>query len=176
MKKLLTFILAVVLLVPAIAFAEVDWTGMTVEDIQDEINRARAEILTRDIKTDEKGTVILDANGIVVSITSAEVKDSYDGTKYLSLKFTAVNNSSEAVGFRTDKVYLNGWEISGSISASLDAGMKAKKEDNFYSIDVDADVSSYEELEELKLIMLTYDANTYITKTNDIECTVYFNK
>ena len=52
--------------------------------------------------------------------------------------------------------------------------MKARKEDSFYDVDIDADVSSYEDLEELKLIMHTYDSNTYMTKTNDIECTVYF--
>jgi len=175
MKKLLCVLFVLILLLPVVGMAEIDWNGMPVEEIQAEINKARAEILTREIKTDKKGTVILDADGVVVSITKAEIKKSYDNTCYLQLSFTVVNNSNENIGFRTDKVYLNGWEISGSISASLDAGMKSRKEDNFYHVDADADVSSYEDLEELKLVMLTYDANTYRTKTNNIECVVYFN-
>lgn len=174
MKKMLCVLFVLILALPVVAMAEINWQGMSVEEIQAEINKARAEILTREVKSDEKGTVILDADGVVVSITKVEIKESYDGTHYLKISFTVVNNSNESVGFSTDKVYLNGWEISGSISASLDAGMKARKEDSFYEVDIDADVSSYEDLEELKLIMLTYDANTYMTKTNDIECTVYF--
>lgn len=174
MKKLLCVLFVLILSLPVVAMAEIDWKGMSVEEIQAEINKARAEILTREIKSDEKGTVILDADGVVVSITKVEIKESYDGTHYLHISFTVVNNSNESVGFRTDKVYLNGWEIGGSISANLDAGMKARKEDSFYDVDLDADVSCYEDLEELKLVMLTYDANTFWTKTNDIECTIYF--
>ena len=174
MKKLLCVLFVLILSFPIVAMAEIDWKGMSVEEIQAEINKARAEIFTREIKSDEKGTVILDADGVVVSITKVEIKESYDGTHYLHLSFDVVNNSNESVAFRTDKVYLNGWEISGWISANLDAGMKARKEDSFYDVDIDADVSSYEDLEELKLIMHTYDSNTYMTKTNDIECTVYF--
>lgn len=175
MKKLFSILFVLLLLCPT-ALAEIDWTGMTAEEIQTEINRARAEIVTRDIKTDEKGTVILDTDGITVSITSAEVLQNYDGTYRLLLKYTAANTLSTPIGFTVDKVYLNGWEICGLVTATLEGGMKARKEDSFYSVDVDADVSSYEDIEDLKFIMHTYDPDTYHRKTEDIECTVYFNK
>lgn len=174
MKKLLCVLLALLLSLPVASMAEINWKDMPAEEIQAEIDKARAEILTRDIKSDEKGTIILDADGLVVSITKVEVLQTWDGSYNLKLSFTVVNNADEGVGFRTDKVYLNGWEISGSIFSSLDSGMKARQEENFYDVDIDADVSSYEDLEELKLVLLTFDADTYQTKTPKMECTIYF--
>lgn len=174
MKKLFSLILLVALLIPTYALAEIDWTGMDVATIQTEIDRARAEILTRDIKTSEKGTILLEADGLVVKMTEFAVEKSWDGTYTLRLNYTVANNSDKPMGFRTDTCYLNGWEVGGSLYSNLEAGKKAKEEASFYNIDVDAEVSSLEELEELEMTMLTFDPNTYMTETDDIKVTVYF--
>ena len=174
MKKMFSIFLILALLIPAMAFAEIDWTGMDSSTIQMEIDRARAEILTRDIKTSDKGTIILDSDGLVVKLTDFSVEKSWDDTYTLKLNYTVANNSDKPMGFRTDSCYLNGWEVSGSLYSNLEAGKKAKEEESFYNVDVDAEVSSIEELEELEMTMLTFDPNTYMTETDGIKVTVYF--
>lgn len=174
MKKLLSMLLVLVLLLPTMALAEIDWTGMDAATIQMEIDRARAEILTRDIKLPEKGTVLVDADGVVVTLTSAAVEKSWDGSYGLVLNYTVANNSDKAMGFRDDDCYINGWKVSGSISSSLEAGKKAKESATIYHIDVDADVTTIEEIEELQITFLTFDASTFMTETNDIQTTIYF--
>lgn len=176
MKRFLCALLIVVILLPVVAMAEISWTNMTVEEIQAVIDSARSEIVTREIKTDAKGTVILDADGLVVTITKAEIKQSYDKSYYLTVSYTAVNNSNIKIGFMVDKLYLNGWEVSSLVYCDLDAGMKVRDEFTMYSVDVNADVSSYDDLEELKLVMHTFDADTFMTLSSDIQCTIYFNK
>lgn len=176
MKKIIVTLLTIVMALPALAIAEIDWAGMDVSAIQTEIDRARAEILSRDIKTAEKGTVLMDSDGLVVVLTSAEVSKSRDESIKLTLNYTVANNSDTAIAFTTNKCYLNGWEVSTLMSTSLDAGKKAKDDCDFYHIDVDADVNSYEDLEELQITFHTYNPETYHTITKDIECTIYFNK
>lgn len=170
------FVCFLILMLPVLALADIDWSSMTVEEIQNTIDSGRAEILTREIKTDEKGTVILDADGIVVSVSSVTVETSYDGSTYLNMKYTVANNSTENMGFSSDKVYLNGWEVSSFLFSSLDAGKKSREESAVYHIDDSADVTSYEDLEELEITCYTFNADNYQQKTKDIKTTLYFNK
>ena len=175
MKKVFCILLAMMCLLPAIASAEINWAGMTVEEIQAEIDHARAEIVTRDIKTPEKGTVILDADGLVVSITSIEFHDDDTVGCCLKINYTMVNNSSTKMGFKFDSVYLNGWKLDAYLSEDIDAGMKARDYDYLFDIEEDADVGSYEDLEELKLIMTTFGPLSFDTITKGIETTIYFD-
>lgn len=174
MKKMFLILLAITVLIPAMTLAEIDWTSMDVASIQTEIDRARSEISTRDIKTAEKGTILVEADGLVVTLTGAAVNPSWDGSYTLTMNYTVVNNSNNAVGFRSEKCYINGWEVSGSIYSDLDAGKKAREEVHIYNIDVDAEVTSIEDIDEIQITFLTFDMNTYMTKTDDIECTIYF--
>ena len=121
-------------------------------------------------------TVLVDADGITVSVKGEpELKDSYDGSKYLVFQVTIVNASTEATGVRTDDCYLNGWKVSSDCSTSLEAGAKVKKELSIYNVDVDAELETLDELEDLKLVFLTFDANTFMTKTGDITTTLTFD-
>ena len=175
MKKLLCILIVLILSLPAIAMAEIDWKGLSVEEIQAEINKARAEIHTREIMTTEKETIILDADGLVVSITKIEIKKKWDDTHDILIYYTVVNNSNKNIGFCTDKAYLNGWDVSNiTMIHTLDAGMKARKDGVLYSVDIDADVNSYDDLEELRLVMHTFDADTFWNITENIDCTIYF--
>lgn len=174
MKKTFAILLALVLLIPAMAFAEIDWSGMDASTIQTEIDRARAEILTRDIKTSENGTILLDADGLIVKLTGYSVEKSWDNSYTLKLNYTVANNSDKPIGFRTDSCYLNGWAVSGALFSSLEAGKKSKEEAIFINIDVEAEVSSAEALEELDMTLLTFDPNTFMTVTDGIKETLYF--
>ena len=170
MKKMLCVLFVLILSLPVVAMAEINWQDMSVEEIQAEINKARAEILTREIKFDEKGTVLLDYDGVVMSITKVEVEKYYDGTHNLKLYFTVVNNTDHYITFQTGDVYLNGWALDGFFTVTLDTGMKAREEPRFYKVDTLADVSSYEDLEELKMELVFFDGRP------NCECTIYFKQ
>ncbi len=176
MKRFLCILLLVLIALPTIAVAEIDWKNMTVDEIQAVIDSARSEIVTREIKTDAKGTIIFEVDGLVVSITKAEIERSYDNTYNLTVSYTAVNNSNKKMGFDIETFYLNGWEVSGLAICDLDAGMKIRDEFTLYAVDAYADVSSYDDLEELKMVMHTFNPDTYMTMRSDIQCTIYFNK
>ena len=90
------------------------------------------------------------------------------------LYVTVVNSSEEAIGIRTDDCYVNGWKIGSSFQTSLEPGMKTKDTITIYSVDEDAEVENLEDLEDIKITFLTFDANTFRTKTMDITTTLTF--
>ncbi len=99
---------------------------------------------------------------------------SYDGTHYIVLNVTVVNSSEEAVGIRTDDCYVNGWKIGAGFQTSLEPGMKTKDTITIYKVDEDAEVEKLEDLEDIKIAFLTFNANTFMTKTMDITTTLTF--
>ena len=173
MKRFFTFILVLVLAFPITVFAT-DYSTMSDDELYEELNLIRAEMVNR-ISSEDEDKVLVDADGITVTLKGEpELKESYDGSKYLVFSVTIVNSSTEVTGVRTDDCYLNGWQVSSDCLAALDAGTKVKSELTIFKVDEDAEVDSIEDLEDLKLVFLTYDANTYVTKTNDISTVLTF--
>ena len=174
MKRFLTFVLVLVLATPNVVFAA-DYSAMSDDELYDELNLIRAEMTKRQSANDED-TVLVDADGITVTLKKGEpeLKEFYDGEKYLVFNVTIVNSSTEATAVRTDDCYLNGWKVSSDCSTSLEPGAKVKEELSIYNVNEDAEVESIEDLEDLKIVFLTYDANSYDTKTSDITTTLTF--
>lgn len=173
MRKIVCFILAMILCVPVCAFAE-DYSSLTVEELYTMIDQAKAELLKRELVEAEKA-VIVDADGISLILTGErELTASYDGTMKLTLDVMVVNSSDKNVGVSIDEIYINGWEESALASFSLAAGKKAKEKIEMYHVDVDADLKAIEELETIEFHCHTYDADSYHSLTKGIVITVQF--
>lgn len=173
MKKTLSILLTLsLLLLPMIASA--DYASMSDDELMVELNQIRAEQVNRALAKEGK-TILAEADGITVTLKGEpEWNESYDGTHYIVLNVTVVNSSENAVGIRTDDCYVNGWKIGSSFITSLEAGMKTKETISIYSVDEDAEVENIEDLEDIKITFLTFDANTLSTKTRDITTTITY--
>jgi len=173
MKKMLSILLALSLMaLPIIGFA--DYASMSDDELMAELNQIRAEMVKRS-QAKEGKTILAEADGITVTLKGEpEWNDSYDGTHYIVLNVTVVNSSEEAVGIRTDDCYVNGWKIGAGFQTSLEPGMKTKDTITIYKVDEDAEVEKLEDLEDIKITFLTFNANTFMTKTMDITTTLTF--
>lgn len=173
MKKLVSvFIVLCLALLPVLSLA--DYAAMSDDELQTELNLIRAEI-TKRAETKEAKEILAESDGITVTLKGDPAfEDGVGGSKKLTLSVTAVNSSDEAVGIRTDEVYINGWKIGTLFSVTLDPGMKKKDEIVFYKVDEEAELEKLEDLEDIKFVFLTFEPNGYKTKTRDIEKTVSF--
>lgn len=173
MKKTLSILLALTLLVlPFVAFA--DYAKMSDDELYAELNLIRAELTKRAAEKEGK-QVLAEADGITVTYKGDPTwKENYDGTHLIVLNVTVVNDSKNAVGIRQDDSYVNGWKISCSFQTSLEPGMKTKDTIVFYKVDEDGDLESLEDLEDIKITFLTFDANSFKTKTKNISTTITF--
>lgn len=174
MKKITTLFLCIVLLFCcAFAYAN-DYSAYSDSDLYKIIDSARAELVNRK-NTSENKPVILDADGLTVTLSGDPVvKESYDGTYKMIINITAVNSSDKDISFTDDDVYLNGWEISGILGGSLSAGKKARMEVTFYEVNLKADVTAADQIEDIEFHLRTYDSETYHDLTEGIISRVVF--
>lgn len=174
MRKAILLLVALVIIVfPLVALA-VDYASMSDYELEAELNAIRAEITKREA-TQETRTILVDVDGITVTLKDGPVwNKSYDGTHYISYYVTVVNSSKDAIGIRTDDCYLNGWKIHSEFYTLLEPGMKTKETIGIYSVDTDADLEKLEDLEDVKLTFLIFDANTFKTEKDDIKVTLNY--
>ena len=173
MKRLTSLLLALsLILLPMIALA--DYTSMTDDELQAELNQIRAEMAKR-ASVKEGKQILAEADGITVTLTGEPAwEKNYDGTCNIVLKVTVINASDEAVGIREDDTYLNGWKVSCSFQTSLEPGTKTKAKITIYKVDEDADLEKIEDLEDIKMTFLTFDGKTLMTKTRNLTTTILY--
>lgn len=180
MRKIITTIVALALafaiLLPVEAFAELpDFASMTDEELHDLINAARNELKVRELIA-EKDTVILEQDGVKVYLTgNYEVKDytSSSGRILLRLEAVVVNDTDTTVSIMFDASVVNGWDVGNS--AIVDVSSGHKKKDNFEFTISDAEISSYEEIEDMELSMYVYDADNWNRMFSAEKAVVHFN-
>ena len=158
---LLVFVLAVI---PMISMAT-DYSSMSEEQLYEQLNMIRTAL---ENKKHEGDQIISQADGITIYFSSAEVSESYDGSKKLTIKVTGISTADKATGIIIDKISINGWEINALDSMDLEAGKKAKKEFEFYEVDEKAEIKALEDIEEIEFYAHSYDPNSYATLTPDL--------
>lgn len=174
MKKKITLFLCIVLLFCCVSVYADDYSTYSDSDLYKIIDSARTELVNRKNASEEK-PVILDADGLTVTLSgNPVVEEMYDGNYEMIITVTAVNNSDKDISFSGNTVYLNGWEIYGLLSGSLPAGKKAKIEVEFFEVNLKADVTASDQIEDLEFILHTYDPETYDHITDDITSRVVF--
>ena len=158
MKKLA--LILVMLLVFASACAEgLDFASMDDATLHSIVDSARNELTKRELNAGEN-TVLFEQEGVTVYLTGEYETEEYD-TVYLSLNAVIVNDSDKTVWISTDSLSVNGWDVYSYGLPDTTAGKKQKCELEFCISD--AEISSYDELEEIEVVFSLVDSDTYET-------------
>lgn len=171
MKKMLSLFL-VLLLVCTAAFAEgLDFPAMTEEELHEIISAARNELTKRELVASEK-LVIFEAEGVQVYLTGEHRVYGTD-TVFLDLEAVVINDSDVPVSLSTAACSVNGWNVWNMGISSTSVGKKQKG--NFNINLTDAEISSYEEIEEIEFSLYLVNAETYQRVGEEVNVIVHFN-
>lgn len=158
MKKLIALILSL-LLIGSLALAEADFTAMTDDELHALVDGARNELTRRELVTSDK-TVLFDQDGISCYLTgNYEIQEWGEGNHVMKLEGVVINNSDVMVTVGIEGCYVNGWEVYGGIIQKTDAGKKQR--DTFEIRLYDADIHSYEEIEDIEFTFKVYKSDDY---------------
>ena len=173
MKRMIALLVALsMMLIPVFACA--DYASMSDDELQTALNLIRAEIVKR-AEAKEGKQILAEADGITVTLKGEPMwKKSYNDTHYIELQVTVVNSSDEAVGIRENDTYVNGWKVDCDFSTNLEPGTKTKETIKMYKVDEDTDLECLDDLEDIKIIFLTFEGKTFHTKTKNIAATITY--
>ena len=169
MKKLA--LVLVMLLIFTTACAEgLDFASMDDATLHSIVDGARNELAKRELNTGEN-TVLFEQEGVSVYLTGEYETKEYD-TVYLSLKAVVVNDSDKTVWISTDSLSVNGWDVYSYGLPDTTAGKKQKCELEFCISD--AEISSYDEVEEIEVVFSLVDSDTYETFSTTEPIIIHF--
>lgn len=127
MRKLIIAILILSML-PIVAFADVDVTAMTDQELKDLISACSAELLTR-IETEPEGTLLFNEGGM----RAYQTGEAYiDNQGLLRVPVTICNDLDERAAIMPKDETCNGWDIMSNGGAETKAKSKKKGEFTFW--------------------------------------------
>ena len=174
MKKIISLLLALVVLLTPIISLAADYTAMTNEELLSELNNIRVELLKRELNPEN---IILESDGLIIYLNGElQEEKRYDGKSVLLVNIIVVNNSDKQLHGSIDKISVNGWEIENYNSIIVDAGKKAKETFKFPGIYEDTDITSLSDINEIEFYGATTNPETYMFITNGLRKTILFNK
>lgn len=174
MKKILTVVLALLLLCSSCLAESLDYASMTDAQLHDIVDAARNELTKRELVAAEK-TVLFEQDGVTVYMTGDYTmqESSISDAVWLTINIIVVNDSGRDVGISIVNPSVNGWNVS---SLSLSPTSKGKKSKQELTLDVkDAEVKSLEEIEGLEIAFRMFDCETYKTFAKVPAITLHFN-
>ncbi len=172
MRKIICLLLCLLLFVPcAGSAAPVDYSAMSVAELQDIISSARNELLKKTVKADGK-LFILEDEDFQIYLTGDGELD-WEG-KYL-LEIVVINNTDIAVTVQFDHIVINGWETYPRKCSVSNIGAGKEKKGNIILILEDAEIFSIDEVEEIELTFSTLDSSTNETKKSYGPITIYYD-
>lgn len=148
-----------------------DLSKFSDDDLRAALSAIRNELTRRSLVTDEK-TVIFDQDGIQIYLTGEHEVWGSD-TKYITFTAVVINDSESKIGVSLDDVSINGWNVYGSGIYDTDAGKKQKSNIEFNL--TDAEISSFEEIEDIEFVVSVYDSDSYDTIATSDVVTLNFN-
>lgn len=154
MKKLVTFILSLLLLLPVVVFADQpDVTVMTDQELKDLITACSAELRSR-ATTEPEGTLIFEMEGFKVY----QKDEAYVSSDFLFVPVSLYNENEFGISFSPENTICNGWDI---YSAGGTVSAKAKsKEILTFNIGA-ADVTDTEQIDSFKFVWSVYNSENY---------------
>ena len=145
MKKLLTIILALSLLLPTIAMADLpDVTAFTDQELRELIDACSAELTKRSTKEDGK-VLLLDQAGVTVYQNGEAEISSFTGA--IVVPVIIENTLEKRVMVNIEDVMCNGWNCSGICGGALQP--KSKMKDNLYLSVADAEIKKLDDVTSL---------------------------
>lgn len=156
MKKLLTIILMLTLLLPAATLADLpDVNSFSDQELTDLITACSAELMARHTSEPE-GTLLYEYEGARIYQTGP-AKINFIG--YLEIPVAVYNDMDIGISFGVDGVTCNGWDIFGS---GAGASANAKKKDTLIFMVPDAEVTSIDQIESLRFKWTVTNSETYM--------------
>ena len=151
----------------------IDWSSMDDSSIYQEIENARAELLTRGLMA-SGDTVLLQENDLLVTMESFELVENYMGIPAnLKIQAVAVNNADVEYKINLSSSFANGWDVGASGGTTLPAGHKAYFDINLHVSD--AKIMTLEALENVEVGFMYYDtAGSMADNVKSPLVTVYF--
>ena len=155
MKKLITIILALAMLLPAVAMADLpDVTSLSDQELKDLIEVCSAELASRDTAKAEE-SLLFDHDGVKLYQTGeAYVYDE----EYLYVPVTIHSEKDFELSLGMENVKINGWETYSS-GVFVIAG--AKKKDKLSFRIADADISEISQIESLEFSWVIFNNETW---------------
>lgn len=162
MKKIVSLILAVLLVATSsIAFAA-DYSSMSEEQLKTEYNAIRNELISRGLKAENK-RVLVDKDGVQIYINGDITVDkqyAWDENYTLFVPIVIINNTSHNINMLVENPSVNGWSVdSGYSSLTVPANKKSKA--SFAFSLKDSDVESIKDFEDVEFSLRVYDDNTW---------------
>lgn len=161
MKKLLVILLAMCLMWGTCLAEGMNFAEMTDEQLHGILDAVRNELAQRELAIAEN-TVLVEQDGVTVYLTGKyDLWGDPETGLYMGLQAIVVNESEYNVAVTVESASINGWVVySGGIGESA-AGKKQKS-----TIDFDltaAEVTSYEEIEDIEMNLVLYDMTEWET-------------
>ena len=174
MKKILTVVLALLLLCSSCLAEGLDYASMTDTQLHDIVDAARNELTKRELVAEGK-TLLFERNGVSVYLTSDFKADSFhtDSMHFMRASVIVVNDSDINVRVGVESMSVNGWEVSNSGFSSVSPGKKLKDELTFNA--VDTDITTVEEIETIEITFRLSNADTYMFFADVPAITLHFN-
>ena len=141
MKRLFSILIAIMVLV-SVAYAE-DYSSMTEDELYAIQDHVRNELNKRKVEA-EGNILIFDHEGVSVYLTG---EYSYDYRDALNLNAIIINDSDKEFSFYTE-ISVNGWDVYSN-SAGIEAHPHKKNKDKINIRISQAEISTYEEIEEM---------------------------
>ena len=169
MKKIVTIILALILICSVALSEGIDWASMTDEEITAIIEAGQAELKSRSGGEPEE-IVIMDYNGLTITASNFHVEDTLlykDG----ALVFDVVieNNTDKSYDITGTDISINGWTVDALIYVDIMAGKKTK---DVFKLDLGgADCKSLEDVQEIEFIFNVCDEDFNIDTSAPITVT-----
>jgi len=139
MKRILSLIVAIVLIVPVISFADIDISSLTDQELRYIIDLCTSELQSR-AKLDSKGFLLLSHSGVEIYQTKTP---SIDYVGYLRVPISIYNDTDDDLYIYLTNAKCNGWDIySGLCQVS---GRGKTKEELVFKVS-DADAKSFSDI------------------------------
>ena len=143
MKKLLAVILAVTMLLPAIALADLpDISGLSDQELKDLISACSQELMSRN-KSESEDTLLFEYEDVRVYQAG---KPSIDRLGYLTIPVTVYNDMDHEMVITPEDVTCNGWDI---FATNCRATGNSKNKDELKFKVSDANVKSIDKIDSL---------------------------
>ena len=170
---LLTLVILLGVALPLEAFADSpDVSSMTTEELHELINAARNELTARELNA-EGETVLFDQDGVKVYLTGNYTIESYDWATYIYLEAVVINDTDSTIDVFFVSSTVNGWDVDNIGIGEITTGHK--KKGNFELTISDAEINSYEEIEDAEFVFYVMDDATWDHLFETDSITVHFS-
>lgn len=158
MKKAVAIIVALILVLSStsIAFAEVDYSTMSNEELYSILNAVREELFERELTLSPDEVLI--ENDVVKMYIDKSKDIEFTSRNYLVIPVVLVNKTEDEISFQSDSAMVNGWECYASIGNISAAGQKRS------TLEINcegAEITSIDEIEDIRLVLLAFNMNTF---------------